>query len=97
MPTSPRTPCVTGHCLVQVTDFQLVASEFLQRLKTTGPGLPNTDLAKGLELLKKFQVHAAAFLLWNTLLSHATYCLCHLCVAWSHEQVFCLHVALAWH
>lgn len=40
----------------QVKDFQAVASEFLQRLKTTGPGLPNTDLSKGLELLKKFQV-----------------------------------------
>lgn len=43
------------HCL-QVREFQGVASEFLQRLKTTGPGLPNTDLSKGLELLKKFQV-----------------------------------------
>ena len=41
---------------MQVTEFQVVTSEFLQRLKTTGPGLPNTDLAKGLELLKKFQV-----------------------------------------
>ena len=41
----------------QVTEFQVVASEFLQRLKTSGPGLPNTDLAKGSELLKKFQVH----------------------------------------
>lgn len=41
---------------LQVKDFQVVASEFLQRLKATGPGLPNTDLAKGLELLKKFQV-----------------------------------------
>ncbi|DBA95316.1 TPA: Dynein heavy chain cytoplasmic [Trebouxia sp. C0006] len=44
----------------QVTEFQGVASEFLQRLKTTGPGLPNTDLAKGLELLKKFQEEAVA-------------------------------------
>ena len=42
----------------QVTEFQVVASEFLQRLKTSGPGLPNTDLAKGSELLKKFQVHS---------------------------------------
>lgn len=41
---------------IQVQEFQVVASEFLQRLKTTGPGLPNTDLFKGLELLKKFQV-----------------------------------------
>ena len=41
---------------IQVKEFQTVASEFLQRLKTTGPGLPNTDLSKGLELLKKFQV-----------------------------------------
>ena len=41
---------------LQVKDFQVVASEFFQRLKATGPGLPNTDLAKGLELLKKFQV-----------------------------------------
>ena len=42
----------------QVTEFQVVASEFLQRLKASGPGLPNTDLAKGSELLKKFQVHS---------------------------------------
>ena len=42
----------------QVTEFQVVASEFLQRLKTSGPGLPNTDLAKGSELLKKFQVNS---------------------------------------
>ena len=48
---------------VQVTEFQVVASEFLQRLKTTGPGLPNTDLAKGLELLKKFQVCHILFVL----------------------------------
>lgn len=61
----------TDADLIQVTEFQGVASEFLQRLKSTGPGLPNTDLAKGLELLKKFQVltetlwlliaHAAAY------------------------------------
>lgn len=54
--------------LIQVTEFQALAAEFLQRLKTTGPGLPNTDLAKGLELLKKFQVVAAA--LW-LLIAHA--------------------------
>lgn len=42
----------------QVKEFQVVASEFLLRLKTSGPGLPNTDLAKGSELLKKFQVHS---------------------------------------
>ena len=36
----------------------MVASDFLLRLKTTGPGLPNTDLVKGSELLKKFQVGA---------------------------------------
>ena len=52
----------TAAGLMQVTEFQGVASEFLQRLKTTGPGLPNTDLAKGLELLKKFQVVTAAWL-----------------------------------
>ena len=45
-----------GAAAAQVTEFQVVASEFLQRLKSTGPGLPNTDLAKGVELLKKFQV-----------------------------------------
>lgn len=49
-----RTSCGDA---AQVTEFQVVASEFLQRLKTSGPGLPNTDLAKGSELLKKFQVH----------------------------------------
>jgi len=58
----------TDAGLMQVTEFQGVASEFLQRLKTTGPGLPNTDLAKGLELLKKFQVLTAA--LW-LLIAHA--------------------------
>ena len=58
----------TDAGLVQVTEFQGVASEFLQRLKTTGPGLPNTDLAKGLELLKKFQVLTAILLL---LMAHA--------------------------
>lgn len=58
----------TGADLMQVTDFQGVASEFLQRLKTTGPGLPNTDLAKGLELLKKFQVLTAAL---SLLIAHA--------------------------
>lgn len=42
--------------ILQAKEFQVLASEFLQRLKSTGPGLPNTDLAKGLELLKKFQV-----------------------------------------
>ena len=58
----------TDADLIQVTEFQGVASEFLQRLKTTGPGLPNTDLAKGLELLKKFQVLTAT--LW-LLMAHA--------------------------
>ncbi len=68
--TSWLTECAAHHDplsytdagLIQVTAFQGVASEFLQRLKTTGPGLPNTDLAKGLELLKKFQVLTA--ILW---------------------------------
>ncbi len=61
----------TDADLTQVTDFQGVASEFLQRLKTTGPGLPNTDLAKGLELLKKFQVLTAAL---SLLTAHAAAC-----------------------
>ena len=40
---------------MQVEDFQGVAADYLQRLKTTGPGLPSLELSKGYVLLKQFQ------------------------------------------
>jgi hypothetical protein len=76
----------TGAAVTQVTEFQGVASEFLQRLKTTGPGLPNTDLAKGLELLKKFQVLTAVLLLLiaHAAIKHPASCLSSLCLPCKH-------------
>lgn len=40
----------------QVSDFSKVAAEFLDKLKTRGPGLPSVGLDQGLQLLHDFQV-----------------------------------------
>jgi dynein heavy chain len=47
-------------CVLQVADFSREVQELLEKLHSSGPGLPTTQLAQALPLLQQFQQDLAA-------------------------------------
>jgi dynein heavy chain len=47
-------------CALQVADFSKEVQELLEKLHSSGPGLPTTQLAQALPLLQQFQHELAA-------------------------------------